>query len=313
MKSTMRRYQTDKDYWRIRSFLREIFLKNNREQVSWEVARFDYWRWHGILNMKDGTLEDDVFIWETETGKITAVLNREAPGCAYLQLHPDFQTTELEMEMLSIAEQHLSVPGNDNHRKLHIWAEQKDTHLQQVLNNRGYTINNNNYTDHQRVRLLSELIHPSVPADGFVVRPLGDIDEHQARCWLSWHTFHPKEPKENFVDGGYPNLQRGPLYRRDLDLVAIAPDGELAAFCTIWFDDFTRTGYFEPVGTSPHYQQKGLGKAIMNEGLRRLKNMGADLAFVASGSDPAHALYASVGFQTYRIMEPWTKFCPPLS
>lgn len=45
MKTTMRRYQRDDDYWRIRTFLRDVLLINNRDQVSWEVARFDYWRW----------------------------------------------------------------------------------------------------------------------------------------------------------------------------------------------------------------------------------------------------------------------------
>jgi len=86
MKPAMRRYQSDNDYWRIREFLREVLLINNLEQKSWDVARFDYWRWHGILNMKDGTLEDDVFIWETPDGQIVAVLNREAPGSVFLQI-----------------------------------------------------------------------------------------------------------------------------------------------------------------------------------------------------------------------------------
>ncbi len=41
------------------------------------------------------------------------------------------------------------------------------------------------------------------------------------------------------------------ITRRDLDLVAIAPDGAVAAFCTIWFDDVTRSAYYEPVATVP--------------------------------------------------------------
>jgi len=40
-----------------------------------------------------------------------------------------------------------------------------------------------------------------------------------------------------------------PRYRRDLDLVAVADNRELASFCAIWFDDFSRTTLFEPVGT----------------------------------------------------------------
>ncbi len=47
------------------------------------------------------------------------------------------------------------------------------------------------------------------------------------------------------------------LYRRDLDIVAVAPGGEIAGFCTIWYDDVTRTGY-EPVGVVPEYHRRGL-------------------------------------------------------
>jgi mycothiol synthase len=70
------------------------------------------------------------------------------------------------------------------------------------------------------------------------------------------------------------------LYRRDLDLVAIAPEGAIASFCTIWFDDVTRSACFKQVATVPAYQRRGLGKAVMTEGLRHLQRMGATLALV---------------------------------
>jgi hypothetical protein len=140
MKPIMRRYQKNEDYWHNRSFLREVLIINNREQVSWETARFDYWRWHGILNMKDGTLEDDVFIWETKGGKIAAALNREAPGSVFLHIHPVSRSIELEAEMLSVAERHLAVSVNNDHRSLHVWAEREDAKLREFLKNRGYAI-----------------------------------------------------------------------------------------------------------------------------------------------------------------------------
>ena len=307
MKSTVRRYQKDQDYWAIRRFLREVFLINKCEQVSWEVARFDYWRWHGILNMKDGTLEDDVFIWEDKNGKITAVLNREAPGSVFLQMHPEFGSPDLIDEMIAVAEQHLTVPIDNNRRSLHIWAEEKDHQLREILKNHGYNINAKKKSEHQRRCILSQSI-PSVPvANGYKIRSLGDIYEHPAREWVSWRAFHPNEPESGFEQGWYKNVQKAPLYRRDLDLVAVAPNGQLAAFCTIWFDDYTGVALFEPVGTDPDHQKKGLGKATLTEGLLRLKTLGAKIAMVGSYSEPAHTLYASVGLETYRILDPWTR------
>ena len=88
MELTMRAYQKEDDYWQIRDFLREIFLLNERRELSWQVYRFDHWRWHGVENLGHGRLEEDVFIWETADGRIAAVLNREGPGEVYLQVHP---------------------------------------------------------------------------------------------------------------------------------------------------------------------------------------------------------------------------------
>ena len=107
MQLTMRMYQTEDDYWRIREFLRRVFLLNNQRELCWHVARFDYWRWHGIENLGHGKLEQDVFIWETADGQIAAVLNREGPSDVFLQMRLDLDTPELEEEMIVVAEKHL--------------------------------------------------------------------------------------------------------------------------------------------------------------------------------------------------------------
>ena len=81
----MRNYHDEDDYWRIRDFLRRVFLLNGRRDLSWQADRFDYWRWHGIDNLGHGQLEKNVFIWETKDGEIAAMLNSEEPGCAYFR------------------------------------------------------------------------------------------------------------------------------------------------------------------------------------------------------------------------------------
>jgi mycothiol synthase len=37
MQLTMRVYQTEDDYWRIREFLRQVLLLNGRRELSWHV------------------------------------------------------------------------------------------------------------------------------------------------------------------------------------------------------------------------------------------------------------------------------------
>ncbi len=77
------------------------------------------------------------------------------------------------------------------------------------------------------------------------------------------------------------------------------PDGRGASACTIWLDPLNAVGLFEPVGTHPDFQGKGLGKAVMAEGMRRVKAAGMRRAIM--GFDPTNAaalaLYTSMGFR----------------
>ena len=150
----------------------------------------------------------------------------------------------------------------------------------------------------------------TLPA-GYTIRSLGDGLELLERCYASGLAFHEGDIKtavENREDvTWYRNIQTAPLYRRDLDLVAIASDGSIASFATIWFDDSTRSAYFEPVATVPAHQRKGLGRALLTEGLRRLQKMEAIDAFVGGYSKEANALYQSVMGNDHEKSEAWLK------
>ena len=305
MKSTMRPYQTEDDYWRIRIFLRQVMLLNGVREKSWHVARLDYWRWHGILNQGDGQLEQDVFLWEAEEGQIAGVLNREEAGNAYLQVHPRLRTPELEEEMIALAEERLAV-RREGKRAVAVWTDGQDTLRSAILKRRSYT--KGKWAESQWRRDLDAPI-PDVPVPpGYTVRALGDVEELPARSWASWRAFHPDAPDDDYEGWEwYLNIQRCPLYRRDLDIVAVAPGGEIASFCTLWYDDVTRSAYIEPVGTMPAYQRRGLARAAITEGLRRVQRLGATRAFVGGYEPGANALYASVLSADHDLSQQWVK------
>jgi mycothiol synthase len=307
MKLTQRKYQNDDDQWKIRQFLREVFLLNNRHEFSWPLYRWDYWRWHVNENIFKFNLEAAVFLWETVDGKLVAALHPDGAGEAFLQVHPDSRTPELEVEMMSVAETQFATIQPEGRQQLVLWAHANDSLRQDLLSRRGYS-KSKWLPEQQRRRDMREPIPDFQPASGYTIRALGDVDEHPNRSWVSWKAFHPDEPDEKYEGWDwYRNIQRAPLYRRDLDLVAVAPNGEHAAFATLWFDDVTRTAAFEPVGTHPDHQRKGLGKALMAEGLRRVRDLGATLCTVGSYSERAGNLYASMGFTEYDLDESWSK------
>jgi GNAT superfamily N-acetyltransferase len=306
MKPIQRNYQTEEDYWCLREFLREVSLLNDRHDFSWSLLRWDYWRWHINENIFQFKLEDVVTLWEAN-GRIVAMVNADTAGEAFFQVHPAYHSHELLTEMLDAAEQKLPNTKEDGSKELIAWVNAEDSLHKEILTGRGYA-RSKFKAEHMRRRPFSKPVPDSAPRAGYTVRALGDEEELPARSWLSWKVFHPDEPDEKYQGWEwYRNVQRVPIYRRDLDIVAVAPDGELAAFCTVWFDDITRTAVFEPVGTHPNHQQRGLGKAVMSEGLRRAQRLGATLATVSSYSEAAHALYESMGFTEFDLLEPWIR------
>ncbi len=129
-----------------------------------------------------------------------------------------------------------------------------------------------------------------------------------SRSWCSWRAFHNDEPNSNY-DGNYSwyaNLQSAPLYRRDLDIVAAALDGSLAAFCTIYYDDYTRSAVTVLVGVVAEHWRRGLGKAVVIEGMRQLKQLGRTRVFATANEEPADALYRSVLLEM-KVTDTWIK------
>ena len=308
-----RPYQTEDDYWRIRSFLRQVFMLNNRHMYSWPVARLDYWRWHGIMNLGDGSLETGIYLWEDRDGEIIAVLNQEEYGQVFLQVHPAYKTDELEDQMIALAEEKLRSRSRRGGEVVWLWSDSGDHLRQEILQKRGFT-HISEEDEHQWLRNLELPIPKVTMGEGYDIRSLGDSSELPSRSWASWRAFHSDQPDENYAGDHtwYLNIQNAPLYCRDLDLVAIVPSGEVAAFTTIWYDDVTRCGCFEPVGAVPEHQRRGLARALMYEGMRRLKTMGANLVMVSGGSIPANALYQSVLGPVYDVYQPWENRWPSM-
>ena len=304
---TQRPYQTEADYWRIRNFLREVFELNGRIEHSWHVARLDHWRWHLIGTCRCcGPVEEVTTLWETADGQLAAVLLPLGDNEIRLHVHPHWRTPELENEMVAYAEQRYAGGTAVNQRFLYLPVLTDDALRQEVLTGRGYTRRAGGGW-HWRRDLDAPLPLAPVPA-GYEIRSMGPPAEHPARSWASWRAFHADEPDDNY-DGDYSwygNIQSAPLYRRDLDVVAATAAGDIAAFCTISYDDTTRSAVTVLVGTAAEHWRRGLGKAVMVAGMRRLQQVGCTRVFSTATEAPANALYRSV-MQTHLVTDTWLK------
>lgn len=133
------------------------------------------------------------------------------------------------------------------------------------------------------------------PPPGYRIRSLRGPDEFPARVALHRAAF----PTSRLNVEKYERLLTAPHYRLDDDLVVEAPDGSLAAFALGWRDPIGRVAEFEPIGTHPEHQRRGLSRAVVTYGLQRFLDAGARIVQVYSDAAeaPAEALYEACGFR----------------
>jgi ribosomal protein S18 acetylase RimI-like enzyme len=149
-----------------------------------------------------------------------------------------------------------------------------------------------------------ELDRPRVP-DGYVLRSLRGPEDIPARVEVHRAAFAPSR----MTVGKYAIATRQDHYSFDFDIVLEAVDGSFAAAATCWADPVGSIGEFEPVGTHPDHQRRGLGRVIMRHGLRLMRASGLRDALVFSlrSNAPSEALYRSAGFHEVALHRQYTR------
>ena len=177
------------------------------------------------------------------------------------------------------------------------WAIDFDQVLVRLMQERGFAIVPVDLPAPLFERTLDALPPLKLP-DGFTVQGVHTLDDGRLRASVTHGSHGSKDDVESHF-AEYAKFIGSAVYDGECDLFVRSPDGRGASACTIWFDSVNGVGLFEPVGTHPDFQGKGLGKAVMAEGLRRMKAAGMTRAVV--GFDPnntaALALYTSMGFR----------------
>lgn len=291
IKTISRPASSEADYWAIYRLLvdqvRDTPLGFNLDIRRWEGLRFYDARPGG-----DPNWQQNVQLWETVNGQTVGAVIPNGPGQPTLQIDAAF--CYLEPEMLTWAEANIYMPAPDgNGRQVQILVYENNPARQALLASRGYE----KLPSGGVIRQLEIGNHASPHlAKGY--RILTTNPESLADCQQLADLLNAAFGRTGHTAVEYQWFTRqAPSFRQHLDLVAIAPDNSFAAYTGIPYDAVNQRGQFEPVCTHPAHWQRGLGKALMQEGLRRLAQMEARDVVVETGSAvAANALYNSLGF-----------------
>lgn len=297
---TSRSYRDENDFWAIRDLLLSTY-PITPTGFNWEIRRWDGWMFHREDPFTIARLAELVHIWETETGQVVGAVHPEGSGDATLQLHPEYR--HIESDMIATAVKKLSIPIEDGRRKLDTYVFEYDTPRQRLLVEHGFERTTDLLVT-RRLRLGSRPLPEPEIADGYELRATREADYRRVADIINagfGRTSHTSAEVKAFMTGS-------PSFRHDLDLVAEAGDGSFAAYVGLTLDDVNQRGIIEPVCTHPQHLRLGLARALIQEGLRRLRDLGVTDVYVDTGDMiPANRLYESVGFTEAYTSYAWRK------
>jgi predicted N-acetyltransferase YhbS len=288
------------DFMAVRDMMVESFAESGN-LGNWLIDRWNFCRMvsHTMHDTYD-SWEQTVGIWADEDGIIAGVVNSEGEnrGEAFFQVRTPLTASTLE-EMFAFAELTLPLQDKDQ-RVLRLRIPAGDTLREAIAYERGYT--KLGWEDTLSVLSLENWAPMPLP-EGFYVKAGPEITP-EAKALAHAKAFgYYAETEDRTWPLAFQRMKEAPDYRAELDLSVVDTSGEVVSFCTLWYDPVNRHGILEPVGTIPEARLKGLGRAVIEEGLHRLSGYGAEKVYVGS----TMAFYKKLGFAPAFTSYVWEK------
>lgn len=272
------------EFFAVIEFLKRYGAKGYNK--NWHWARWEWLISHPSLN--ESTLPSiGLFM---DDGKIVGLVTHDMRTPAYIILNPQYDYLKPKMVDYAIAE--LSHESTSS-----IFADEDDKALISAVKEKGYSMT----ADSEYTLELDCSQRLSYHLGSNFLLTDYDTDKNLMKYTTVIH--------KGFGNEGEPaqltesDIPEQPNFNPKLALFLVAPGGDYAAHCGIWYSPDTKICYVEPVATIPEYRKRGLGKAVVLEAINRCNNMGAQKAIVISNQ----RFYYQIGFQEYSVHHLWKK------
>jgi ribosomal protein S18 acetylase RimI-like enzyme len=294
-RGTSRLYETEDDLRQMQAMLMEARSRTG----DWRYAHVGELAWAFLMVACHLDPREQIRLWHDEGRLVGYAILGEDPSFD-CQVLPEYEWSGIEAEALAWAERRLielrQLDAPTWGCALVAGARQDDGKRVAFLAKHGFRYSGG-FAEVNMLRSLDEEIPEPVLPAGCRVRAV-EVGEIPGRAAAQREVWHPWSVG-NVSDEDYARCMRMPGYDRDLDVVAVTPDGVIAAYVNGWLDTLNRIGDFGPVGALPAHRRQGLTRAALLEGLRRMQARGMDRACISTGVSnmPARRLYESVGFR----------------
>lgn len=267
----------------------------------------------------------DLYLWHDSENQLIAfseVSMRERDedqplldGFLYMRIHPEHRDVALEDAIMAWAEARLNEAGRELGRavELRSGGPQHYAYHFGILERHGFQQARFYF---RMVRDLNTDIQELKLPEGYTLRTVESAEDEERwvaaynLSFIDHYNHHPRTVES------HRHFLQEPSYARERDLIAVAPDGTIAAFSFCWVDRDNNTrnnrqdGWVSMLGVARGHRKIGLGRAMLIAGLQRLKVDGmtrVKLGVDAENPNGALQLYESVGFVRDETWVQWVK------
>ncbi|HEX2910649.1 MAG TPA: GNAT family N-acetyltransferase [Chloroflexia bacterium] len=267
---------------------------------AWSIFRYDSWAQRRLCDERifgQTGWQNDIFLWADAQENPCGALFYENENAVVVAGPGDLPLFE---QIIAQAERHSTQKGL-NRMSVEILGSNHP--VQTLLELRGYSRPDDHMIYRER-RLETSSFEPVRLPPGFHLKTL-ETDEELAQFQEAVKAVF------NYEDcpQAYRLVQEAPTYVPELDLIILTEQGEVASFCTAWFDKERGLAEFEPVGTKPAFRRRGLSRELLAEAHNRLRQLGCRISTVCSysGALPANNLYCVAGLEPRDRIYTWHK------
>jgi GNAT superfamily N-acetyltransferase len=297
MKTTHRDYSEENgDFNRLARFF-TTRPASRRTDTTWCLGRFVDWKYGIYPNKRTfaSFCEENGHIWFDGFGELAGFVLSES-GDATFSIHTLAGYRFLFEEMLQWAMETWKARVTPECNLSTELTEYQEWEIR-LLDRYGFRPKVNFFT--RRFDLTKELVPRFALEPGFTIVDMKTRPEFRAQGILRANAFQNKDQltEEELCDRiKYFNYNmRGPLYHPDTDLYVIAEDGRFASGCEALINAPALEADIERVCTHSDFRKRGFARAVIQECLYRLKDMGIHNAYITGYSQEAIALYGSLG------------------
>jgi mycothiol synthase len=256
----------------------------------------------------------DLGLWEDTKGKLMGfgelsiaepTSDNLADGTLWFFVHPIARGGDTEGQIIDWAERRMREVGKERQGRPKLFTWSRDSRIDRVA-----TIDGHGFVEGRQYWFLSQSLKRTLPSarlpTGFRIRAIDG--EREAQGWVDLHNraFRGAWLYQPMTVESYKHRLQNSDYLPELDLVAVAPDGNFAAICYCAIDRSHNTfvgrqeGWIALLCTSPDFQRRGLARALLCDALARLRAIDIEIAKIGVDSENAHGarqLYESIGFE----------------